>query len=216
MFISKEKFYDIKDLGEPKQYLNCALHRDYDKRTITISQKVYIQKVLRTISAVSSWKDTLLPAYIKLARSQNQTGYLLYSYLSTISFSETYIYRIRTGRTANRLREVYSTSLDHLLYSLRGSRQLRPIRQLSLSVKWLTRLYYQNNVLLKSIRIISIRNSYSLRKELDLQWFFVKDTVAQGYIDIRRVDTKRNAADRFTKALPREQFEIFVVLIGMI
>ncbi|OQD98548.1 hypothetical protein PENSOL_c009G03260, partial [Penicillium solitum] len=33
------QYYDLKDLGEPKQYLNCALDRDYANGTITISQK---------------------------------------------------------------------------------------------------------------------------------------------------------------------------------
>lgn len=56
------RHYDLKDLGEPKQYLNCALYRDYDRRTITMSQKAYVQKVLRTTNPGSGWKDTLLPA----------------------------------------------------------------------------------------------------------------------------------------------------------
>jgi hypothetical protein len=55
------QYYDMKDLGEPKQYLNCALDRDYVNRTITMSQKAYVQKVLRTAN-VTGWKDTPLPA----------------------------------------------------------------------------------------------------------------------------------------------------------
>lgn len=39
------QFYDMKDLGEPKQYLNCALDRDCAKKTITMSQKAYVQDV---------------------------------------------------------------------------------------------------------------------------------------------------------------------------
>ncbi|KAG0161575.1 hypothetical protein PDIDSM_9109 [Penicillium digitatum] len=56
----------------------------------------------------------------------------------------------------------------------------------------------------------------SANRWLDLRWFFVKDAVAQGHVDIRRVDTKKNAADGFTKALAKEPFETFVGLIGMI
>ncbi|OQD83415.1 hypothetical protein PENSOL_c154G09808, partial [Penicillium solitum] len=40
------QYYDLKDLGEPKQYLNYALDRDYANGTITMSQKAYVQKVL--------------------------------------------------------------------------------------------------------------------------------------------------------------------------
>jgi hypothetical protein len=36
---------------------------------------------------------------------------------------------------------------------------------------------------------------------LTLRYFFVKDAVAQGHVDIKRVDTKKNAADGFTKAI---------------
>ncbi|KAG0155971.1 hypothetical protein PDIDSM_3144 [Penicillium digitatum] len=63
-----------------------------------------------------------------------------------------------------------------------------------------------------------IARSFMLPEQawLDLRWFFVKDAVAQGHVDIRRVDTKKNAADGFTKALAKEQFETFVGLIGMI
>ena len=42
------RHYDLKDLNKPKQYLNYALYRDYNRRTITILQKAYVQKVLRT------------------------------------------------------------------------------------------------------------------------------------------------------------------------
>ena len=56
------RHYDLKDLSKPKQYLNYALHRDYNRRTITISQKAYVQKVLRTTNPGSGWKDTPLPA----------------------------------------------------------------------------------------------------------------------------------------------------------
>jgi hypothetical protein len=35
-------------------------------------------------------------------------------------------------------------------------------------------------------------------------------------VEIHRVDTKKNAADGFTKALAKDQFEVFAKLIGMI
>ena len=36
------QYYDIKDLREPKQYLNYALVRNYINRTITITQHIYV------------------------------------------------------------------------------------------------------------------------------------------------------------------------------
>ncbi|KAG0158427.1 hypothetical protein PDIDSM_5941 [Penicillium digitatum] len=64
--------------------------------------------------------------------------------------------------------------------------------------------------------LLTKKGGKSANRWLDLRWFFVKDAVAQGHVDIRRVDTKKNAADGFTKALAKEQFETFVGLIGMI
>ncbi|KAJ5159348.1 uncharacterized protein N7500_008999 [Penicillium coprophilum] len=55
-----QKYYDIKDLGEPKQYLNCALVRDYEKRTISLSQSAYMQKILRRETAIEEDSEALL------------------------------------------------------------------------------------------------------------------------------------------------------------
>ncbi|KAI3174220.1 hypothetical protein DTO039G3_3276 [Penicillium roqueforti] len=55
-----KKHYDMKDLGEPKQYLNCALDRDYNAGTIIISQEAYVQKILH-ITDTAGTKETPLP-----------------------------------------------------------------------------------------------------------------------------------------------------------
>ncbi|KAF9246730.1 hypothetical protein DTO012A7_1520 [Penicillium roqueforti] len=55
-----KKHYDMKDLGEPKQYLNCALDRDYNAGTIIMSQEAYVQKILR-ITDTTGTKETPLP-----------------------------------------------------------------------------------------------------------------------------------------------------------
>lgn len=73
---------------------------------------------------------------------------------------------------------------------------------------------YTDNI--NSQLLLAKKGGKSANRWLDLRWFFVKDAVAQGYVEIRRVDTKRNAADGFTKALAKYQFETFVNLIGMI
>lgn len=54
------QFYDMKCLGEPTQYLNCALRRDYASRTITMTQSAYVQKVLH-VADVTGFKDIPLP-----------------------------------------------------------------------------------------------------------------------------------------------------------
>ncbi|KAJ5393035.1 hypothetical protein N7465_012009 [Penicillium sp. CMV-2018d] len=73
---------------------------------------------------------------------------------------------------------------------------------------------YMDNI--NSQLLLTKKGGKSANRWLDLHWFFVKDAVAQGYVEILRVDTKGNAADGFTKALARDQFEAFVDLIGMV
>ncbi|KAI2695132.1 hypothetical protein CBS147317_7858 [Penicillium roqueforti] len=72
---------------------------------------------------------------------------------------------------------------------------------------------YTDNI--NSQLLLIKKGGKSATRWLALRWFFVKDAVAQGHINILRVDTKQNAADGFTKALPKEQFRAFLKLIGM-
>jgi hypothetical protein len=37
-----QRFFSLKDLGEPSVFLGCTLDRDYDARTITMKQRAYV------------------------------------------------------------------------------------------------------------------------------------------------------------------------------
>ncbi|KUM55394.1 hypothetical protein ACN42_g11892 [Penicillium freii] len=50
---------------------------------------------------------------------------------------------------------------------------------------------------------------------LDIKWFFVKDAIFRNKIDLRRVDTKNNVADGFTKPLDKEAHEKFIQMLGL-
>ncbi|KAJ9480754.1 hypothetical protein VN97_g12776 [Penicillium thymicola] len=50
---------------------------------------------------------------------------------------------------------------------------------------------------------------------LDMKWFFVKDAIFQGKTDLRRVETKSNVADGFTKALDKEAHTRFIQMLGL-
>ena len=52
-------------------------------------------------------------------------------------------------------------------------------------------------------------------KWLEIIYFFVKNAVARGMIGVKRVDTKRNPADGFTKALDVLAFKRFIEMLGM-
>jgi hypothetical protein len=73
---------------------------------------------------------------------------------------------------------------------------------------------YTDNI--NSQLLLSKKGGKSANRWLTLRYFFVKDAVAQGNVEIHRVDTKKNAVDGFTKALAKDQFNIFIELIGMV
>jgi hypothetical protein len=50
---------------------------------------------------------------------------------------------------------------------------------------------------------------------LEIRYFFVKNAVARGKIDVKRVNTKSNPADGFTKALDVLAFKHFIKMLGM-
>lgn len=63
--------------------------------------------------------------------------------------------------------------------------------------------------------LLTKKGGKSATRWLALRYFLVKDAVAQGHVNILRVDTKQNLADGFTKALAMEQFQNFVRLLGI-
>ena len=50
---------------------------------------------------------------------------------------------------------------------------------------------------------------------MKMKWFFVKDAIFQKKIDLRRVETKSNVADGFTKALDGEAHTKFIQMLGL-
>ncbi|KAG0156278.1 hypothetical protein PDIDSM_3455 [Penicillium digitatum] len=284
------QYYDLKDLGEPKQYLNCALHRDYDNCTITMSQEAYIQKVLRTANAGSGWKDTPLPTAWRESPAnasnvldddsfdqyQSVVGMLNWLAVKTrpdIRFAVTRLqHRLANptfedlhamqhvvkylrhmpdvGITLGRTQELRfyahdSKSTEGSIWYFAGSPVIWTTKKQTITANsttvaewcaldqptrdamWLGKIarsfilpeqrpieIHTDNI--NSQLLLTKKGGKSANRWLDLRWFFVKDAVAQGHVDIRRVDTKKNAADGFTKALAKEQFETFVGLIGMI
>lgn len=291
------QYYDLKDLGEPKQYLNCALDRDYANGTITMSQKAYVQKVLR-MAKTSGWKDTPLPAAWRetpadatnaldddaFDQYQSIVGMLNWLAVKTrpdIRFAVTrlqhrlanptlsdykamqhvvkYLRRkpdigIILGRTGE-LRFYAHTDASHTdwedskstegnVWYLAGSPVMWSTKKQTITANsttvaewcaldqpsrdamWLNKIarsfmlpeqrpteIYTDNI--NSQLLLSKKGGKSANRWLNLRYFFVKDAVAQGHVEIHRVNTKRNAADGFTKALAKDQFKIFTELIGM-
>ncbi|GKC52256.1 hypothetical protein Tco_1075001 [Tanacetum coccineum] len=56
---------------------------------------------------------------------------------------------------------------------------------------------------------------HSKTKHIDIRYYFIKEHVEKGTVEIYFVETEYQLVDLFTKALPKEHFEYLVHLIGM-
>lgn len=293
------QYYDIKDLREPKQYLNYALVRNYINRTITITQHIYVQKVLR-MADVSGFKDTPLPPAQREQDSQdgstvlNDNGFEYYQKVIgilnqlaiktrlDIRFAVTrlqYKLALPTFHDLEAIRHVVkylrsngerglifrktdnlqfsaytdashadwpdSKSTEGVVWFFTGSPVIQSTKKQTVTANSTTvaEWYALDQPSRDAIQLAKIADSLQLprpeptviftdninsqlllakrggkaaNRQLTLRYFFVRDAVAQGHVSIRRVDTKGNAADGFTKALPKDQFKRFIELLGMI
>ncbi|GKC00061.1 hypothetical protein Tco_0986197 [Tanacetum coccineum] len=56
---------------------------------------------------------------------------------------------------------------------------------------------------------------YCRSKHIDIRHHFIKEQVENRVVEVYFVETKYQLADIFTKALPRERFELILPLLGM-
>ncbi|GJZ71302.1 retrovirus-related pol polyprotein from transposon TNT 1-94 [Tanacetum coccineum] len=56
---------------------------------------------------------------------------------------------------------------------------------------------------------------HSRSKHIDVQYHFIKEQVENGVVELYFVRTEYQLADIFTKALPRERFELLINKLGM-
>ncbi|KAJ9366093.1 hypothetical protein DTO282E5_9222 [Paecilomyces variotii] len=52
-------------------------------------------------------------------------------------------------------------------------------------------------------------------KHIDIRFHYVRDMLAQGVIDVKRVDSADNLADGFTKGLPVPKFKTWLEQLGL-
>ncbi|GJV60535.1 retrovirus-related pol polyprotein from transposon TNT 1-94 [Tanacetum coccineum] len=68
----------------------------------------------------------------------------------------------------------------------------------------------------KSITISTTEAEYiALSKHIDIRHHFIKEQVENRVVEVYFVETKYQLADIITKALPRERFELLLLLLGM-
>jgi len=59
---------------------------------------------------------------------------------------------------------------------------------------------------LSCINLAKNQGDFPRSKHIDTRYHFVREQVERGEIILRKIDTKQNSADVFTKALARVQF----------
>jgi hypothetical protein len=66
-----------------------------------------------------------------------------------------------------------------------------------------------------SIKLIRGANLHKRSKHIDIQYHYVRDKFLENVMDVEYCETKLQAADMFTKSLPKPQFEFLRGMIGM-
>lgn len=51
-------------------------------------------------------------------------------------------------------------------------------------------------------------------KHIDINYHFIRETIAEGKVSVQKINTRDNLADMFTKSLPVSKFKICLNLIG--
>ncbi|GKD32569.1 hypothetical protein Tco_1248078 [Tanacetum coccineum] len=73
-------------------------------------------------------------------------------------------------------------------------------------------LYYDN----KSVIALCCNNvQHSRAKHIDVRYYFIKEQVENGIVELYSVWTEYQLADIFTKPLPRERFNFLIEKLGM-
>ena len=66
-----------------------------------------------------------------------------------------------------------------------------------------------------TIRLIKNPEFHNRTKHIDIQYKFVREKYENGEIDVHHVTSEFQAADLFTKPLPKPRFQFLRDLIGM-
>ena len=75
-----------------------------------------------------------------------------------------------------------------------------------------TEIFYDNK---SAIAITKNLVYHSRTKHIAIKYHFVKEAASKGEIELKYCNTKEQAADIFTKALPRQRFELLREILGV-
>ncbi|GJU75330.1 hypothetical protein Tco_1272400 [Tanacetum coccineum] len=73
-------------------------------------------------------------------------------------------------------------------------------------------MYYDNK---SAIALCCNNVQHSRSKHIDIRFYFIKEQVENGVVELYFVNTEYQLANIFTKALDRERFEFLINKLGM-
>nr|GEW12409.1 retrovirus-related Pol polyprotein from transposon TNT 1-94 [Tanacetum cinerariifolium] len=100
----------------------------------------------------------------------------------------------------------------HLNAVKRIFRNLKGTINMGLWLRIHIHLYYDNK---SAIALCCNNVQHSRAKHIDVQYYFKKEQVENGIVELYFVQTKYQLVDIFTKPLPRERFNFFIKKLGM-
>lgn len=302
IFQEVKQQFEIKDMGEPSRFLGSAVSRDYNKKTITMSQKAYSLEALRLaemqacsplpipLSPGRKWDTDNEDPEILLYDDQHtqyrslvgRLNWLAVETRPDLKFTVMKLQHRTASPTTNDMEAVYavykylkgttelcitlgtvsdtsffayadashgdwhdSKSTEGAIWFFGGapiqwySRKQsimtpsstaaewcaldRPARDAQWFLKISTALNLPGTgepivILTDNINtqlLMAKRSCKNSTRWLDMKWFFIKDAIFRDKIDLRRVDTKNNVADGFTKPLDKEAHEKFIQMLGL-
>ncbi|OQE65453.1 hypothetical protein PENNAL_c0208G09362 [Penicillium nalgiovense] len=274
IFQEVKQQFEIKDIGEPSRFLGSAVSRDYNKRTITMSQKAYSLEALRLaeMQAYSPLPIPLSPGRKWDTKNEDpeilllgKLNWLAVETRPDIKFTVMKLQHRTTSPTINDMQAVRAAyrylkatielcvtlgkqdakSTEGAVWFFGGapilwySKKQSIMTPSSTAAEWcaLDRPARDAQWFAKIAKALSlpgaehpiviltdnINTQLLMAKKacknstrwLDMKWFFVKDAIFQNKIDLRRIDTKNNVADGFTKPLDSEAHEKFIQMLGL-
>ncbi|KAL4335653.1 hypothetical protein GQ457_07G001670 [Hibiscus cannabinus] len=216
-FLSKH--FEMKDLGDASFVLGIEIHRDRSRGILGLSQKNYIDKVLKRFSMQNSkLMDTPVAKGDKFWYSDSDfagcqdsrkstSGYIYMLAGGAISWKSAKQTLVASSTMAAEFVACYEAS-NHGIWLRNFVTGLRILKNVERPLK----LFCDN----KSAVLYSNNNrSSSKSKHIDIKFLAVKKRVQSGQISIEHIGTNFMIADPLTKGLPPKVFHEHTAHMGV-
>ncbi|CZS92400.1 uncharacterized protein RAG0_02842 [Rhynchosporium agropyri] len=222
--------FDILPAGPAKYFLGVRIVRNREKKTISLCQDAYIDKILdrfgmtncksadtpfATGSEVSmvKFKGEATPQEIKLY--QQLCGSLQVSHTGVCFFLAGGVFSAISKRQTTVA--LASTEADYVAMCA-FAREASWIRQVLKELGYNKPDFWSVEMQGDNQGALSLSENPELHqrtKHIDIKFHYLRQEVARGHIDLWYIPSKENAADGFTKPLGPQDIKAFVAMLNM-